>query len=81
MTVNAITLTLGLVSLGPVCLIERVLTGPPRVPENPRMLFARTSNTFPRNSLLARWFSWLQLCNRNFPYQGFPPRQDGSLNI
>ena len=39
MTVNTVKLAQRLASLGRVRLSERVSTGPPRVPENPRMLF------------------------------------------
>jgi hypothetical protein len=47
MTVNAMKLALGLASLGSVHLSERVSTGPPRVPENPRMLFVSNKRHFP----------------------------------
>ena len=42
--------------LGSVRLIERVSTGPHQVPEFPRKLFVRTSDSFPRNLLLVRCF-------------------------
>ena len=55
MSVNAMKLALGLASLGHVCLIERVPTRPPRVPENLRMLYVIIIRHFPSQLAAAGW--------------------------